>query len=102
RVERGLAVEPWSACGRRERGLSWLRRGRPRRAAELLEHAVRCAPHEAEIHHDLATARLAAGDRPGAKSALRRAFELYGRDRERLPASTNEAAALAEAENASG
>jgi archaemetzincin len=79
RVERGLLIEPWSAHGRRERGLSWLRRGRPGRAAELLEHAIRCAPLEPALHHDLASARLATGDRAGAKLALRRAIELYGR-----------------------
>ena len=32
RVQRGLEVAPWSPRGRRERALSWLRRGEPARA----------------------------------------------------------------------
>jgi len=82
KVERGIGIEPWSARGRRERGVAWLRRGQPRRAADLLESALRCTPLDPALHHELATARLAAGDRTGAKAALRRAFELYGREPE--------------------
>lgn len=77
RVRDGLTVPPWSARGRWERAQAWLRRGEPRRAAALLEHAVRCAPLEPRYLHDLAVARLQAGDRDGAREAFRRAAQLF-------------------------
>lgn len=50
-----------------------------KRATEALphmEHAVRLAPQNAEVHYDLAVIRFAAGDRPGALEALDEAFAL--------------------------
>jgi archaemetzincin len=76
RVRTGLAVAPWSARGRWERGLAWLRRRDYRRAVRSLEHAVRSAPLDPAYHHDLGVARLAAGDHDGARGAFRRSLEL--------------------------
>jgi archaemetzincin len=76
RVRGGLDVAPWSARGRWERGMTYLRRREFARATELLEHAVRCAPNEPRYHNDLGVARLSAGDREGARAAFRRAAEL--------------------------
>ena len=76
RVEVGLGTAPWSARGRWERGLAWLRRRVYARAVEALEHAVSCAPLEPSYHHDLGVAKLASGDRDGARAAFLRAAEL--------------------------
>lgn len=76
RVRDGLGVAPWSARGRWERGLAWLRRRDYARAVQSLEHAVRSAPQEPTYHHDLGIARLAAGDHDGARGAFRRSLEL--------------------------
>jgi archaemetzincin len=78
RVEAGLRIEPWSALGRWQRGMAHLRRREFARAVEALEHAVRSAPREPRYLHDLGAARLALGDRAGARAALRRAVELGG------------------------
>jgi archaemetzincin len=78
RVERGLAVAPWSARGRWERGMAWLRRRDFVRAALAFEHAVRSAPLESAYHHSLGVARLGLGDELGARRALQRATELGG------------------------
>src|SRR5438874_1221159 len=45
RVRGGLAVAPWSARGRWERGMSLLRRRLYARAAVAFGHAARCAPN---------------------------------------------------------
>jgi archaemetzincin len=76
RVRRGLKVAPWSARGRWERGLALYRRNLPARAVEQLEHATRSAPLDAAYLYDLGVARLAAGDREGARAAFVRAREL--------------------------
>jgi archaemetzincin len=76
RVSDGLAVAPWSARGRWERGMALFRRGRYADAVATLEQAVRTAPLEPRLYNDLGVARLAGGDRDGAREAFRRAQEL--------------------------
>jgi archaemetzincin len=76
KVHTGLLVAPWSARGRWERGMSFLRRRQFSQAAAAFEHAVRCAPGEARYYNDLGVARLSAGDRDGARAAFQRAAEL--------------------------
>jgi archaemetzincin len=76
RVREGLTVEPWSVRGRFERASAFARRGEWPRCAAELEHAARCAPREPRLHRELAMARLAAGDRDGARAALRQAIEI--------------------------
>jgi archaemetzincin len=76
RVRQSLAVAPWSARGRWERGMALLRRHDFTRAADWLEHAARCAPTEARFWNDLGVALLAAGDRERSRAAFRRAVEL--------------------------
>lgn len=99
RVESGLVTAPWSARGRWERGLAWLRRRVYVRAVEALEHAVSCAPLEPSYHHDLGVARLASGDRDGAHAAFSRATELRS---EQAPEGKESAASLEEREAARG
>ena len=60
RVSSGLAIAPWSAVGRFERGMAHFRRRQFPRAIAHLEHAVRCAPLDGRYRHALALAQLAA------------------------------------------
>jgi archaemetzincin len=80
RVARGLDTPPWSARGRWDRGLAFLRRRDFMRAAEWLTHAAQCAPLDASIHHDLGVALLGLGERSRARAALRRALQLTPAD----------------------
>jgi archaemetzincin len=79
RVRGGLGIAPWSARGRWERGMAYLRRRQFARAADAFEHATRAAPNEPRYHNDLGVARLSAGDREGARHAFCRASELSQR-----------------------
>ena len=82
RVRRSLALAPWSARGRWERGMALLRRREYARAAEWLGHAVTCAPSEPRFWNDLGVALLASGDRERSRDAFRRASELGYRQEE--------------------
>jgi archaemetzincin len=75
-VAEGLVTPPWSARGRWERGLAFLRRRDYGHAVKWLEHAARLAPFDGALHHDLAVALLGLGDRVRARQALKRAREL--------------------------
>jgi archaemetzincin len=73
RVSEGLAIAPWSARGRWDRGLALFRRREWARAVEELEHAVRCAPLETRYRHALGLARLAqAATSPGGERSTAR------------------------------
>jgi archaemetzincin len=76
-VVEGLAIEPWSARGRRARGLAHFRRRDFRRAAHELSHAARCSPLDATLQHELCAAWAGAGELERARQALVRAIELW-------------------------
>jgi archaemetzincin len=62
RIEEGLAVAPWSARGRFERGMAHYRRRRFTRAREELRHAVRSAPLDVRYRQAFELAAAAAGE----------------------------------------
>jgi Flp pilus assembly protein TadD len=78
RVRESLAVAPWSARGRWERGRAFFRRADYARAVVAFEAAVRASPLEPRYHNELGAALLAGGDREGARAAFGRATELAG------------------------